>query len=74
MGHAEQPGLRRLEPTGAVERIEVWLVVDVEPFAARRTYLLNKRLHQPLTHSLPLIPGVNDGVEGECVKPPSHQA
>ncbi|CAA9409162.1 MAG: hypothetical protein AVDCRST_MAG75-2628 [uncultured Propionibacteriaceae bacterium] len=43
------------------------LIVDVKPSASGRPHLLDKRGHQLLAHSLPLIARVDDGVEKERV-------
>ena len=65
------PASVALNPAGVtVERVQVRLVVDVEPLAAGRPHLLDKRLHELFAHSSPLIAGVDDGVEKERVQAP----
>ena len=68
-GQPEEPSWCRLETAGvAVERVEVRLVVHVEPFAARSPCLLDELPHQAAPHSSPLVLGVDDSVEKERVK------
>ena len=46
----------------------MWLVVDVEPLAARGAHLLDELPDQLAPHSLPLVIRVDDSVEEERVE------